>query len=71
MSLLLHVLMFLVGSRTVMMIEIGMCSLGHGDSHAWRQRVKETEDVVFWVLHSQFRGKGEETEDAVTPRLLP
>lgn len=71
MSLLLHMLLFLVRSRTVMMIEIGTCSLGHGDSHAWRQRVKETEDVIFWVLLLQFRGEGEEAEDAVTPKLRP
>ena len=47
MYLLLHVLMFLVGSGTVVMMEIGMCSLGDGDSRAWRQRVKETEEVEF------------------------
>ena len=54
-----------------MMIEIGTRSSAHDDNHAWRSKLKETEDVLFRVLLLQFRGKGEETEDAVTPKFLP
>lgn len=56
-----------------MMLEIEMCSLEHGDNHARRQMVGglkciELNQISFWVLLLQVCGKGEESEDAATPK---